>query len=77
MSTLAEIESAAEQLPLQEKLRLMESLWEGLSRQEGSEWASPAWHAEVLTQTERRLAEGAEEVLDWERTKADLRQRTV
>ena len=77
MSTLAEIESAAGQLPREQKLRLMESLWGDLSRQEEGEWASPAWHGEALAQTERRLAEGAEEVLDRQSAREELRQRKV
>jgi hypothetical protein len=76
MSTLAEIEAAAEQLQRADKLRLMETLWGGLSRTE-EEVKSPAWHARALSETEQRLAEGREEVLDWSRTKAELRNRTV
>ena len=76
MSTLAEIEKAAGQLQREEKLRLMESLWSGLSRAE-AEVESPAWHGSTLAETERRLAEGREEVLDWNRTKTELRDRTV
>lgn len=76
MSTLAEIEAAADQLPHTEKLRLMETLWKELSHGGGAEQASPAWHAEALADTERRLTEGREEVLDWPRVKAELRQKT-
>ena len=76
MSTLAEIEAAAEQLQRGEKLRLMESLWGGLSRAE-AEVDSPSWHGEVLAETERRLAEGREEMLDWSQTKAGLRGRSA
>jgi hypothetical protein len=76
MSTLAEIEAAADQLRREDKLRLMEALWDGLSRTE-TDVQSPAWHAGALAETERRLAEGREEVLDWNRAKADLRNRTV
>jgi len=76
MSTLAEIEAAADQLRKEDKLRLMEALWDGLSRTE-ADVQSPAWHAIALAETERRLAEGREEVLDWNRAKADLRNRTV
>lgn len=75
MSTLAEIESAADQLPHAEKLRLMERLWDELSRGHGEELVSPAWHAEALAETERRLADGQEEVLDWPRVKEELRQK--
>ena len=72
MSTFTEIEAAADQLPRTEKLRLMETLWEELSR--GGAVESPAWHGEALAETERRLAEGREEVLDWPSVKAELRR---
>ena len=55
-----------------EKLKLMESLWEELSRPEG-EFESPAWHARELAKTEQRLAEGKESVHDWEDAKKKLR----
>lgn len=77
MSTLTEIEAAADRLPPAEKLRLMETLWDELSRGSGAELVSPAWHAEALAETERRLADGREEVLDWQRVKVELRQKTV
>jgi hypothetical protein len=76
MSTLAEIEAAADQLQRKDKLRLMETLWGELSRVE-ADLDSPVWHGSALAETERRLAEGREEVLDWSRAKAELRDRTV
>ena len=54
---------AVQQLSRSEKLKLMEVLWEDLSRVD-SEVESPAWHAEELAATERRLAEGQEQLLD-------------
>ena len=71
MSTFTEIEAAADQLPRTEKLRLMETLWDELSHH--GEVESPAWHGEALAETERRLAEGREEVLDWPSVKEELR----
>ena len=64
-----------EQLPRSEKLKLMEALWEDLSRPD-SEFESPAWHAEELAATERRLAEGKEQILDWEAAKQELRSKS-
>ena len=63
-----------EQLPRSEKLKLMEALWEDLSRPD-TELRSPAWHAEELAATERRLAEGKEQILDWEVAKRELRSK--
>jgi hypothetical protein len=74
MSTLAEIEAATGQLAHADKLRLMETLWAGLSRDEAG-FESPAWHGDALAETEQRLAEGREQVCDWESVKAELRSR--
>jgi hypothetical protein len=62
------------QLPRSEKLKLMETLWEELSRPDG-EFESPAWHAKELAATERRLAEGGEQVLEWDTAKQSLRSK--
>ena len=60
-------------MPRQEKVRLMETLWVELSREE-AELDSPAWHAAALRETAERLARGEEEVLDWAQAKAELRK---
>ncbi len=60
------------QLPRSEKLKLMETLWEDLSRPD-AEFESPAWHAKELAATEGRLAEGKEQLLDWDEAKQSLR----
>jgi hypothetical protein len=65
---------AVRQLPRLEKLRLMETLWEELSRPEDN-FESPAWHAKELAETEQRLAEGKEQVLNWETAKKNLRSQ--
>lgn len=57
-----------------EKLSAMEALWEDLSRDEQS-LESPAWHADALRETERRVAAGEEKPLDWGAAKKELRQR--
>ena len=62
-----------QQLPRQEKLRLMEALWTDLSRDE-AEVESPAWHADALRETAERVARGEEKVLDWEQAKTKLRR---
>ncbi len=61
-------------LPRREKLQLMESLWVDLNQAE-VEVESPAWHEAVLRETERRVAVGEEEMLDWEEAKRRLRER--
>lgn len=61
------------QLPKIEKLRLMEAIWEDLSRTE-TDIESPSWHLEELAKTEERLKEGKEGILDWEDAKNKLRE---
>jgi hypothetical protein len=39
------------------------------------DFESPAWHDQMLKETERRLAEGKEQVLDWETAKQQLRKQ--
>jgi hypothetical protein len=61
-----------QQMPRSEKLKLMETLWADLSRDE-AELESPAWHADALHETTERRKHGEETVLDWEQAKAKLR----
>ena len=61
-----------QQLPRQEKLKLMELLWAELSRDE-AELESPMWHADALRETTERRARGEETSLDWEQAKEKLR----
>ena len=62
-----------QQLPREEKLRLMEAVWADLSRDE-AEVESPAWHADALRETTERVARGEEKILDWEQAKTKLRK---
>jgi hypothetical protein len=61
-----------QQLPRQEKLKLMEMLWAELSRDE-AELESPMWHVDALRETAECRARGEETVLDWEQAKEKLR----
>ena len=61
-------------LSREEKLRVMEALWEDLSR-EADQVESPDWHREALEETDRRLQAGQESVIDWPEAKKELRNR--
>ena len=61
-------------LSREEKLRVMEAIWEDLSR-EAEPVESPDWHREALEETERRLQAGQERVVDWPEAKKELRKR--
>ncbi|HEY3914219.1 MAG TPA: addiction module protein [Verrucomicrobiae bacterium] len=63
------------QMPRSEKLKLMEALWDELSRADG-EFESPGWHAEELAATQKRLAEGKERIIDWADAKRALRSKS-
>ena len=60
-------------LPRAEKLRLMEALWEDLSADADS-LPSPAWHEEILKNTEAQFEAGNERMIDWEEAKRILGQ---
>jgi hypothetical protein len=61
-------------LSREEKLRVMEAIWEDLTR-EAEQVESPDWHREALEETERRLPAGQERVVDWPEAKKELRKR--
>ncbi len=53
------------QMTVEEKLQVMEAIWEDLS-QHADEIQPPAWHAEVLAEREAAIARGEEQFEDWE-----------
>jgi hypothetical protein len=61
-------------LSREEKWRVMEAIWEDLSR-DAELVESPDWHREALDETERRLRAGQESVVDWPAAKRGLRKR--
>ncbi len=62
------------QRPRSEKLKLMETLWEESSRPD-DQLEPPAWHAKELAATEQRLADGQEQILDWDKAKESVGSR--
>jgi phosphoribosylanthranilate isomerase len=61
-------------LSREEKLRVMEAIWEDLSNEE-EQVESPDWHKKALQETEHRLNTGQEKTVDWQDAKKELRQR--
>lgn len=61
-------------LSREEKLRIMEAIWEDLSK-EDKEIESPNWHQDALQETKRRLKSGEEKTVDWPAAKKELRER--
>ncbi len=62
------------EMTLREKLAVMESLWEDLSRTP-EKFPSPAWHKEVLARRRARVASGKAKFVEWETAKRELRRR--
>lgn len=60
-------------MPVAEKLKLLEALWDSLCAESDSTLASPAWHAEVLEERLQRLAAGAEPTSPWREAKDRIR----
>ncbi|HSV99419.1 MAG TPA: addiction module protein [Sedimentisphaerales bacterium] len=61
-------------LSREEKLRVMEAIWEDLSR-DAEQVDSPDWHREALEETGHRLGAGRESLVDWQDAKKKLRKR--
>jgi hypothetical protein len=67
------VTEAIENMSADEKLRLMEALWQ-LSREE-ARLESPPWHKEALLETVVRRYAGKELQIDWDAAKRELRNR--
>jgi len=53
------------QMSIEEKLQVMEAIWDDLS-QRADELHPPEWHREVLAEREEAIARGDEQFEDWE-----------
>jgi hypothetical protein len=63
-----------DKMTVREKLRVMEELWEDLSR-EPRNIKSPEWHRQAFKEREARIASGQAKFIDWEKAKKELRRR--
>jgi Putative addiction module component len=61
-------------LPVAEKLKLMEALWDSLCTPTDKGVESPPWHAAALKQAEDDLAVGTARSVDWAGAKDGLRR---
>ena len=59
-------------LPLHEKLRMMEALWEGIAPLE-AELEVPQWHKDILDERESLAGEVKATFIDWETAKREIR----
>ncbi len=64
-----------DQMTTAEKLRALEQIWEALCRTP-DEIPSPAWHADVLQDREKRVQKGSSHFVDWPEAKQQIRDST-
>jgi hypothetical protein len=67
-------ESDVKRMPLNQKLRIMEIIWDDLC-QHSEAVESPDWHRKELEATEARRQAGLEELMDWAEAKKTLLNR--
>jgi putative addiction module component (TIGR02574 family) len=72
MSTASDL--PIDKLSVEEKILLMERLWENLSRRP-SDMPSPDWHGEILAERQAAVQEGRTSFVEWESAKQRLRDR--
>ena len=63
-------------LPLHEKLQVMEAIWEDLS-EDPAQVEIPDWHREILDERAAMVLEGKAKFLDWDSVKQQLIQAKV
>ncbi len=62
-------------MPVADRLRLMESLWDSLCDAKNANDALPAWHADVLAERMVRLDDDQESTRPWVDAKEDIRRQ--
>jgi hypothetical protein len=63
-----------EKMSKEEKLLIMEQIWEDLSRN-ASNMEVPEWHLDVLKDRELSVEKGMEQFIPWEEAKKRLREK--
>lgn len=60
-----------ETMSTQEKIQLMESIWEDLCSRADT-FSSPAWHEKVLDEREVAVKRGEDNFVDWDTAKNNI-----
>lgn len=68
-------QSEIRQLPLLEKLALLEAVWTELSS-EPENIEIPEWHKDVLDERQRLQDQGSMRIIDWEQAKDQINRLT-
>jgi len=67
------IDLPLEQLTLAQKLDLIETLWDDISKDDKA-LESPGWHVAVLQDRQKALEAGKAQIHDWEEAKERLKR---
>lgn len=62
------------EMTVQEKLAVMEALWDDLSRSPET-IESAEWHKDILDERRHRVADGSAKFEDWETVKTRIREK--
>ncbi|MBN2444837.1 MAG: addiction module protein [Spirochaetales bacterium] len=60
-----------ESMTIEEKITIMESLWEDLCKDQ-KQFSSPGWHESVLKEREQQLKNGNDSFIDWQEAKKKI-----
>lgn len=61
------------QMPLHEKLLVMEAIWKDISREQDI-LEMPQWHKDILDERNRLIADGKAQFIDWEDAKKQIKE---
>lgn len=62
-----------EEMSTEEKIQTMETLWDDLCKKADS-LSSPSWHKDILNEREKRIKNGDDEFVDWEKAKKHIHE---
>jgi hypothetical protein len=61
------------QMPLHEKILIMEAIWDDICREE-DKLEVPQWHKDILDERERLTTEGKARFINWEDAKKQIKE---
>ncbi|MHB2155767.1 addiction module protein [Calditrichota bacterium GD2] len=67
------MEIILENMTIEEKLKLMEEIWNDLIKYE-KQIPSSLWHKDVLEKREKKIKDGKEAILNWNEAKDRIRK---
>lgn len=73
-SEAMDIRTQLAEMTAEEKLDLMEQLWDSLTAS-GKDWEPPDWHMADLAEREKRVEAGTNELLDLDTAREELKRR--